>query len=214
MAVLFFDDDRQLSSSINCHNIYHINEQTHERNSNSNSLFYYDEYFKSNEYMYCIPDTQYIYKKGYLSLKYCSYFRDEHGLIFNNVYQYIIYKKAIFFNNFSISTKILNVTVYNQLVKLNDCIEIYYPILIDKWNQIYLDVIYDGCYLNFSQNPYLKEYLLSTGDNILAYAINNTELGIGFKEEDAWKLEQSEWSGRNLLGKSLMNVREQLKRYF
>lgn len=64
----------------------------------------------------------------------------------------------------------------------------------------------------FSQNPTLKEFLLSTGDSILAEASPYDSIwGIGLGWEDAEKGGVAQWRGENLLGCALMEVRDWLK---
>jgi len=81
-----------------------------------------------------------------------------------------------------------------------------------KWDDVRSDVVERGNFAKFSQNDALKEYLLSTGDALLAEASPYDAIwGIGIDAETAEKTPQSKWPGQNLLGKALMNVREKLK---
>lgn len=76
------------------------------------------------------------------------------------------------------------------------------------WEEVKLDVMHEACFAKFSQNDNLKELLLSTGDEEI---IENTT---------AWH--DNVWGncdcpkcidkiGQNLLGKTLMRVREELR---
>ena len=63
----------------------------------------------------------------------------------------------------------------------------------------------------FSQNPDLKEFLLSTGDAILVEASPYDKIwGIGLDKEQAMKGTVEQWQGENLLGCALMEVRDWL----
>ena len=74
-----------------------------------------------------------------------------------------------------------------------------------------MHIVTKGCLLKFSQNPNIKQYLLSTGDRILVEASPFDRIwGIGYIASNAVKVEKSKW-GQNLLGKCLMKVREILK---
>ena len=61
-----------------------------------------------------------------------------------------------------------------------------------------------------NQNPDLKERLLSTGDAILAEASPKDRIwGIGLDAKTASGMEPNAWPGMNLLGKALMELREE-----
>ena len=64
----------------------------------------------------------------------------------------------------------------------------------------------------FSQNPLLKDRLISTGNNILAEcAVRDYIWGIGLSMDNPKRLDIEQWRGQNLLGYALMMVREHLK---
>jgi hypothetical protein len=70
----------------------------------------------------------------------------------------------------------------------------------------------DACLLKFRQNQAAREYLLSTGSKILAYAdAQDHRWGIGVSEEEVDGLSSSDWPGNNMLGKVLTWVREELQ---
>ncbi|WP_297568478.1 NADAR domain-containing protein [uncultured Faecalibaculum sp.] len=63
----------------------------------------------------------------------------------------------------------------------------------------------------FSQNPELKARLKATGSAILAEcAVKDRIWGIGLSMTDPDRFEPSKWKGKNLLGCTLMMVREKL----
>ena len=77
--------------------------------------------------------------------------------------------------------------------------------------QQFCDIVYNGNFLKFSQNPELSEILKSTGDKIIAEASPVDAIwGIGLSKHDAKQVPESEWPGQNLLGKALMEVRGNL----
>ena len=68
-----------------------------------------------------------------------------------------------------------------------------------------------GLQAKFSQNEELKEKLLGTKDAILAEcAVRDCIWGIGLSMTDCNRFEKDKWRGQNLLGYSLMMVREDL----
>ena len=72
--------------------------------------------------------------------------------------------------------------------------------------------IMPGLVSKFSQNQLLKDFLLSTGDTLLAEASHDKIWGAGksLKENDLWNPDK--WSGKNRLGEMLMKVRTELKK--
>ena len=61
------------------------------------------------------------------------------------------------------------------------------------------------------QNEQLKQFILNTGKKILVEASDDDAIwGIGLNEEQAKNCSPSEWKGTNLLGYTLMAVRDYL----
>jgi len=73
--------------------------------------------------------------------------------------------------------------------------------LRDDWEDIKDNVMYEVCLAKFTQNPQLKSKLLETGDSILieGNTWNDTYWGV------------CKGKGKNMLGKILMKVREEIK---
>ena len=83
----------------------------------------------------------------------------------------------------------------------------------DAWSEIKYALIVAGNICKFSQDPALKEFLLSTGDAILAEASPYDRIwGIGLAAEDPQAQDLNAWQGQNLLGFALMEVRDELRR--
>jgi ribA/ribD-fused uncharacterized protein len=81
----------------------------------------------------------------------------------------------------------------------------------DVWEETCQDIVFEANYAKFTQHEDLKEMLLNTGDNILVEASPFDRVwGIGFDEANAMKNEDN-W-GRYLLGKVLMEVRDQIRK--
>lgn len=80
------------------------------------------------------------------------------------------------------------------------------------WNGMRQIIVYEGLLAKFSQNKGLKENLLDTGDSVLAEcAVKDCIWGIGLSMNDPRRLDQKQWKGQNLLGYSLMLVRDNVK---
>jgi len=81
------------------------------------------------------------------------------------------------------------------------------------WNKHLDEVAFEVLRQKFSADDSLRNLLLSTGDVIIAEATRNDRIwGIGIDVGDARVQDQSQWRGRNVLGRGLMRVRELLQR--
>lgn len=73
--------------------------------------------------------------------------------------------------------------------------------LREDWEQVKDDIMYEAVYAKFSQNEELKNILLKTGTE---YIVENTS------DDYYWGCGK-DGSGKNILGRILMRVREKLK---
>ena len=158
-----------------------------------NELYFYGHTEKSGE-------------KRCLSNWYPCEFVDEKGNKFYSSEQYMMYKKAILFNDLEKAAEILETTspkvakIKGRQVK---------KFVQEIWDKNAQDIVFKACLLKFSQNEDIKKYLLSTSDKILAEASQFDKIwGIGISIKKAE--EGCEWKGRNWLGKCLMKVRDTL----
>lgn len=66
--------------------------------------------------------------------------------------------------------------------------------------------------MKYTQNPLLADELLATQNKVLVEASPyDTIWGIGLHYEDNLVLDEANWRGNNLLGKTLMKVRDRLR---
>lgn len=81
----------------------------------------------------------------------------------------------------------------------------------DLWNVRHKDVLYIGNVLKFTQNEHLREELLATGDDIIAFAVPYDPVyNIGSVIRRSITYPHG-WTGQNMLGESLMDVRAMLR---
>ena len=146
-------------------------------------------------------------QNGYLSNWFLSdfYIGDNS---FSSMEQYMMYKKAVCFNDDAIAAQILvtkDVAKIKQLGRLvskyNECV----------WSGVRQIIVYQGLLEKFSQNEDLRIKLKKTENAILAEcAVKDCIWGIGLSMNDARRFDISMWKGQNLLGYTLMMVREKL----
>ena len=150
------------------------------------------------------PDEE----NGYLSNWYLSNFKIG-STQFSSMEQYMMYKKAIAFNNTKIAKKILETTDVSKIKTLGRQVSNYND---TYWNGVRQIIIYKGLLEKFSQNEDLKKRLLNTGNDILAEcAVQDKIWGIGLSMKDVNRWDMEKWRGENLLGFALMMVREELQ---
>ena len=144
---------------------------------------------------------------GYLSNWYHSDFRID-NVSFSSMEQYMMYKKAVCFADTEIAYKILETSNVAEIKTLGRQVSRYNE---NIWNGIRQIVVYEGLINKFSQSILLKEQLKETKDAILAEcAVKDWIWGIGLSMNDPKRLDMNQWKGQNLLGYTLMMVRERL----
>ena len=150
------------------------------------------------------PDEE----NGFLSNWYSSHFLVNDNK-FTSMEQYMMYKKAVTFNDEKIANEILSITDVAEIKRLGRLVSGYND---NIWNGLRQIIIYEGLIEKFIQNDTLREKLLETQDAILAEcAVKDCIWGIGLSMRDDNRFEMSKWRGQNLLGYSLMMVREKIK---
>jgi ribA/ribD-fused uncharacterized protein len=144
---------------------------------------------------------------GYLSNWYFSDFEID-GIKYTSMEQYMMYKKAILFNDDEIAQQILATSNVGKIKALGRSVKNYDDII---WNGLRQIIVYKGLLEKFRQNDDLRKKLLDTKQNILAEcAVQDKVWGIGLSMKDDNRFDLNEWQGQNLLGFSLMSVRTEL----
>lgn len=147
-------------------------------------------------------------ENGFLSNWYLSDFK-VNEVKYSSMEQFMMYKKAIRFQDIEKAQQILStndvalIKEYGRQVKgYNDSI----------WCGVRQMVVYQGLLAKFSQNNILCNKLLQTQNDILAEcAVKDRVWGIGLSMNDPERLDLAKWRGQNLLGYTLMMVREELR---
>lgn len=145
---------------------------------------------------------------GYLSNWYPSSFTLD-GIAFSSMEQYMMYRKAVCFGDTTLAAHILAEIDAAEIKSLGRQVSDYDE---NMWNGIRQIVVYEGLLAKFSQNNDLKVKLKSTGDAVIAEcAVKDRIWGIGLSMKDPDRFVKTKWKGQNLLGYSLMMVRERLQ---
>lgn len=146
---------------------------------------------------------------GYLSNWYLSDFVVD-GIRFSSMEQYMMYKKAIMFKDSETAEQIMQTPDVGKIKSLGRSVRNYNESL---WNGMRQIIIYNGLLEKFRQNKELADRLLSTDEDILAECTVQDKIwGIGRSMTDPARYNIDEWTGENLLGYSLMMVRNELRK--
>ena len=154
------------------------------------------------------PDETGLITKSCLSQFYPSPFRLA-GVLYPTAEHWMMASKARLFGDHVTEREILSASHARRAKKLGRRVSGF---VSDVWNAHALKIVIDGNVAKFQQNAELREYLMSTGNKILAEASPHDRLwGIGLHESDLAVYDPASWPGRNLLGFALMEVRSRLK---
>lgn len=165
------------------------------------------------------PNTPIIYFWGHtvpdgkltaacLSQWYYCYFQVD-GVQYHTTEQYMMAGKARLFGDSKVLAEIMEANNPHDYKKLGRQISGFEQ---TAWNNNKYDIVVEGNKAKFSQNDDIKEFLLATGDAILAEASPYDKIwGIGLDSEHAKELGVDNWRGQNLLGCALMEVRDWLR---
>lgn len=146
-------------------------------------------------------------KNGYLSNWYKSNFIIN-GMEFSSMEKFMMYSKAVCFSDDVIAKRILKIDDVAWIKELGRQVFGYND---NVWNGMRQIIIYEGLYAKFSQNDILKERLKETKDAILAEcAVQDRIWGIGLSMKDPKRFDMTQWKGQNLLGYTLMMVRDKI----
>ncbi len=146
---------------------------------------------------------------GFLSNWYPSKFTDSNGISYTSMEQYMMYQKAILFNDEKISHEIMQTDNVGKIKALGRLVSGFNEKI---WNSNKYTIVHNGILLKFTQNEDLKKKLFSYGDSSIfaECAVNDRVWGIGLSMNDPNRLQPQNWRGENLLGKAITQVRDEL----
>lgn len=139
---------------------------------------------------------------GFLSNWYLSKFVLE-DLTFMCVEQYLMWKKAMIFDDAEKALKIMQSSDPADIKALGRNVTGFVE---SKWAAVRYDVAHNAIYAKFTQNEDLKFLLLNTDGEFAECAANDLVWGIGLGMNDVNRFNSSMWRGQNLLGFALQEV--------
>lgn len=127
-------------------------------------------------------------------------------ITFNCAEQYMMYEKAMLFEDYDTAVKILETDDPWEQKALGRIVSNFDP---NQWNKVARDIVFAGNVAKFTQNDQLKEVLLETKGTILVEASPHDKIwGIGLRAKDPRALNRETWRGTNWLGEVLTEVRD------
>ena len=149
--------------------------------------------------------------KSSLSQWYIKDFKDN-DIVFNCMEKYMMYNKALLFDDKDIANEILNNNQPKAIKELGRKVKNFDD---EVWDKMKYQIVFTGNYYKFSQNTELRNFLLSTKNKVLAEASPYDRVwGIKMKYDDDNIKNPFCWKGENLLGFALMQVRDEIKRVY
>lgn len=153
------------------------------------------------------PKYKDIVDKSCFSQWYPSVFEVD-GYTYQNAEQFMMAQKARLFKDDGIFEKILKAENPKEVKALGRLVKNYNE---EMWVEHRFEIVVQGNLAKFSQNLDLKQFLLNTSDSVIVEASPVDKIwGIGLATEDENAERPLLWSGLNLLGFALMDVRKQL----
>lgn len=129
--------------------------------------------------------------------------------LFNTAEQYMMYQKAALFEDYNAAALILKSTSPKEQKALGRGVIDFDK---DVWEQHAREIVWNGNFEKFNQNPALYKDLMNTGDSILVEASPyDTIWGIGLNEETARITPVEDWKGTNWLGEVLTDLKQHFR---
>ena len=148
---------------------------------------------------------------GFLSLKWAVEM-EFNGTMYNSALQALSAEIAKRFNDEQGLRKIMLAESPEQVIYTLEDVPGDKEINEVKWNSITKELLYSVNLAKFNQFPELASRLLETQNAQLgAYEPNDNLIGIGMSLDNIQSKNPINWTGQNLLGKALMDIRYKLK---
>ncbi|MFD4430098.1 NADAR family protein [Nocardia sp. NPDC058497] len=131
------------------------------------------------------------------------------GTEFTSAEHYMMWRKALLFDDERIAARVLEVKHPSEAKKLGRQIRGFDE---TAWEQARFEIVVAGNVAKFGQDAALRTYLLGTGSRVLVEASPVDRIwGIGLAADDPRAADPAQWRGLNLLGFALMRARSILR---
>jgi hypothetical protein len=132
------------------------------------------------------------------------------GALYPTAEHYMMAGKAALFGDEAARERILAAAQPGAAKKLGRTIQNFDE---ETWAQHRFEIVVQGNYHKFGQNPRLRDFLLATAGRVLVEASPLDRIwGIGLGRTNPAAQNPEAWPGLNLLGFALMQVRGRLRR--
>lgn len=129
---------------------------------------------------------------------------------FETAEQYMMYMKALLFNDQETAAKILRESDPKKCKNFGRSVKNFDSKI---WDEKKFGIVVDGNIQKFHHSFILFDKLKFTNNKILVEASPYDKVwGVGLHEDDDLILDEKNWRGQNLLGKALMEARSMLKK--
>ena len=145
---------------------------------------------------------------GYLSNWYPATFTLD-GITFSSTEQYIMYRKCQIFGDTASASAVLATDDPAQQQAIGKKAAGFNATL---WDGLKQAIAFRGLMAKFSQNEDLKKQLLATGNAYLVECAHSDVIwACGIRVNEKERFDISKWRGQNILGFTLMEVRDALR---
>ena len=129
---------------------------------------------------------------------------------YSSTEQFMMYHKVMMFRKYDLGDQIMETD--DPAICKNIARQKFPEFNPDIWEKTCYTIVKRGVKAKFAQNKELLNTLLGTGSELLAECSPfDKKWGIGIDINDPNRLNVSKWKGKNLLGRILMEVREELR---
>jgi ribA/ribD-fused uncharacterized protein len=161
----------------------------------------------SSVILFADPETN---DYGFMSLKW-TVSLEFNGTIYNSAHQALAGELAKEFNDNTNLQRIMIAETPDEITYNLEDVPGDPDVNETKWNDLTKQLIYDINIAKFNQYPELSGRLLETKNAILgAYLPDDNLIGIGISLDNIQSKNPVNWTGQNILGKALMNIRDKM----
>lgn len=130
------------------------------------------------------------------------------NVFYNSIEQWVSSQKALMFGDLNVHKTIMSETEPRRMKAMATSIKSYDA---DRWRTEGPNITIRGLRAKFTQCQELGQILMNTGKRQIVEASPDTFWGIGVHVFSKNLFDQSKWTGKNIMGNSLMTIRSELE---